>query len=132
MTILILDEFVDTSLATLMQAADDNRTSVMAIEARDFSPETVTGRLMALARVGAHSVIKFQGGRWAGARGQACIVFHDEKDRARMRISHHSHHKSLKAQLLAIPNKAFNPQPSACWHLRTINTMCQGVLSGFA
>jgi hypothetical protein len=87
-TILAVDQFNAATFATVLQSASDNDTSVIAIEARDFSPETAQGRVMAMARIGKQAVCKFKGSLWAGERGQACIVFHEEGQHARMRLSH--------------------------------------------
>lgn len=87
-TVLVFDQFVGSTLPTLIQAATDNNTSVIAIEARDFSAETAEGRVMALIRMSKQSIIKFKGSLWARERSQACIVFGATGDEVHMRISH--------------------------------------------
>lgn len=87
-TVLVMEQFMPSSLPTLVQASADNDTSVIAIEAGDFSIDTAEGRVIALVRTSKQSIIKFKGSLWSGERGQAYVVFDPTGDPAHMRISH--------------------------------------------
>lgn len=87
-TVLVIDQFVGSTLPTLIQASADNNTSVIAIEARNFSEDNAESRIIALIRASKQSVIKFQGSLWSRERGQACIKFGTPGEEVHMRISH--------------------------------------------
>lgn len=88
-TILIFDQFNGETFPSILRASVDNRTSVIAIEARDLSPDNAEQRVMALVRLGQQSVIRTHGSLWAGERGQACVVFHPGENPTRVQIGHH-------------------------------------------
>lgn len=87
-TVLVMDEFVGSSFPTVIQASTDNNTSVIAIKARDFCPDTAEGRVIALVRLSKQSIIKTKGSLWSNERGQACVVFDVAGNPCHMRISH--------------------------------------------